>query len=215
MKYLSTVILACALIPLGANADIIRLKKGGKLTGVIVRETEGSIEIRSNLGTITLSRGAIAEIERASEEDNKALEGKWNREKEERKENADRATKFEEEQRSKGLVKYKDSWVTPEKMMQLESGSKEKLEREAGDIEEQRRALEDMERRLAEMEARLERRETELGFREQQLTMREQNLLLQQQNLQNQAEEIARNRQQRPPKIFAVPRIEVVPPPGQ
>ena len=204
---------SCLLASAGlAPADTIYLKKGGRLKGVIVSESEGSVEIKSKLGTITLSRGAIARIEKAPENENKALEKRWVREKEEREEKAMRERRFEEEQRAKGLVLYRGAWVPAEKVIEAEKGSKKKLETESQELEEQRRELDNLEKRLREMEARLERKESELNFREQQLSIREQNLLLQQQNLQRQAEQIAREKEERPPKIFAIPRIEVVPP---
>lgn len=194
------------------QADTIYLKKGGRIQGVIISESEDSIELKSNLGTIVLSRGAIARIERSTAEEKKALESEWEKEQEEKDKKAKEEKLFEQEQRAKGLVKYKGTWIPAKKMYEIE----EEVQKEKDDLtkvfEQQKRELEEMEKRLKEMEARLNSKESELSFREQQLSLREQNLLLQQQNLQRQAEQIAREKEDTPPKIFAVPRIEVVPP---
>lgn len=209
---LAGVFVTLLLNPIGAPADVIHLKKGGKVKGVVINESEESVEIKSNLGTIVLSRGAISRIVKATEEENKAFESQWRKEKKEKDEEADRNVQFEKEQRAKGLVKYKGTWVTPEKLAEIERGTEDRKKELVRNIDEQKRVLDEMEKQLKEIETRLDRRERELNFREQQLTMREQNLLMQQQNLQSQAEQLARDKEITPPKIFAVPRIEVVPP---
>lgn len=198
-----------------ARADTITLKKGGSITGVILSESESSIEIRSNLGTIILSRGAIKGIEKAAPADNVALTSQWKKEKEEIEQKAKAARRFEEEQREKGLVKTDAGWVSPDKAEEAERRAAADREREETEkaIEQQRRELQEMDRRIKEMEARMDQRQRDLDFREQQLGLREQNLLLQQQNLQRQAEQLSREKQDRPQKIFAIPRVEVYPPP--
>jgi chromosome segregation ATPase len=206
------VLLIGLLVLKPAQADTIHLKKGGRIQGVIISESEGSVEIRSNLGTIILSRGSIAKMDRASEEENRALESEWKKEREEKEEKAREAKRFEKEQRAKGMVKYRGTWVSAEKMREIEEGLDKSKEAWLGEVEKQRKELEELEKRLRELEARLERKESELSFREQQLSLREQNLLLQQQNIQREAERLAREKEETPPKIFAVPRIEVVPP---
>jgi len=203
--------------PAGARADTITLKKGGSITGVILSESESSIEIRSNLGTIILSRGAIKSIQKAPPEDNTALESQWKKEKAELEQKAKDTRRFEEEQRAKGMVKTDAGWVPQEKAEEAErraAGDREREEVEKA-LEQQRKDLQEMDRRIKEMESRLDQRQRDLEFREQQLGLREQNLLLQQQNLQRQAEQLSREKQDRPQKIFAIPRVEVYPPPPE
>jgi len=213
---IAAIALACGFfVTAHARGDTVHLKKGGRITGVISSESGDSIEIKSNMGTIVLSKGAIEKIERATAEENRALESQWRQERDQEKEKIKEAKRFEEEQRAKGLVKYQGTWIPAEKAYEIEKGvTKEKEEWETS-VEQQKREFQDMEKRLRDLEARLEQRQREVDFREQQLSLREQNLLLQQQNLQRQAEQIAREKQQAPPKIFAVPRIEVVPAGGQ
>jgi DNA repair exonuclease SbcCD ATPase subunit len=200
-------------VPSDGRADTIHLKKGGRITGVIASETETSLEIRTNLGAISLSKGAIATIERATPEENSALESQWKKERDEEKEKAKASKRFEEEQRAKGLVEYKGTWVPAEKAYEAEKGLAQEKEEWLKTVEQQKKDIQELERRLRDMEARLDQRQRELEYREQQLNLRKQNLLLQQQNLQTQASQLTRERQQTPPKIFAVPRIDVVPAP--
>jgi hypothetical protein len=194
------------------HADTVYLKKGGRIQGVVTSESEDSVEIKSNLGTIILSRGSILRIEKSPKEENVELESQWEKEKVEKEEKAKEEKRFEEEQRAKGMVKYQGTWISADRMREIEEGVEQKKQEWAREVDQRRKELEELERRLSEMEQRLDRRESELNYREQQLALREQNLLLQQQNLQREAERLAREKEETPPKIFAVPRIEVVPP---
>jgi len=204
---------AAFLIAVETAADTVYLKKGGKVMGVISSETEGSIEIKSNLGTIVLSKGAIAKIERSKPDENKVLESQWQEEREQEKAKVKQSKLFEEEQRAKGMVKYQGTWVPAEKAYEIEKGFAQEKEDWEKNVDQQKKDLQDMERRIKDIETRMDQRQRDLDFREQQLGLREQNLLLQQQNLQRQAEQIGREREERPPKLFSVPRIEVAPPP--
>ncbi|MDD5557818.1 MAG: hypothetical protein PHN82_11335 [bacterium] len=196
-----------------AAADTVHLRKGGRITGVIISETEGSIEIKSNLGTIVLSTGAVSRIERATEEENAALEAQWRKERDQEKEKEREARRFEEEQREKGLVQVEGAWVTAERAQEMQAGAARDREEWQQTAERQKQELEELERRLREIETRLDQRQRDLDAREGVLSLREQNILIQQQNLQRQAEQLSRDRQESPPKVFAVPRIDVVPPP--
>ncbi|MCX6338342.1 MAG: hypothetical protein NTX71_00290 [Candidatus Aureabacteria bacterium] len=212
----AAIALACGLfVTVHAWGDTVLLKKGGHITGVISSESETSIAIKSSMGTIVLSRGAIAKIERATAEVNRALESQWEQERSQEEKKLNEAKRVEEEQRAKGLVKYQGTWITAEKAYEIEKGVARDKEEWEKSVEQQKRDLQEMEKRLRDLEARLEQRQREADFREQQLAFKEQNLLLQQQNLQRQAEQIAREKQQSPPKMFAIPRVEVVPPGGQ
>jgi hypothetical protein len=198
-----------------AGGDTVYLKKGGHITGVVRKKSKTSIEIKSNMGTIELSKGAIARIEKASADENRALESQWRLERDEKKEKDKEAKRFEEEQRDKGYVKFQGTWITAEKAYEMEKGIAKEREEWEKTVEQQKKEFQEMEKRLKEMEARLEQQQRDLDFKEQQLVLREQNLLLQQQNLQQQAEQLARDRKQSPPKMFAIPRVEVVPAGGQ
>jgi hypothetical protein len=48
----------------GASADTIRLKNGGALEGVVIREAEGSVVVRLKYATVTLDRADIEAIEK-------------------------------------------------------------------------------------------------------------------------------------------------------
>lgn len=211
-RVLKGIVVALAFSVSLASADTVYLKKGGKIEGVIGNEGADSLEIKSSLGTIVLSKGAILKIERAKEDENKSLESQWWKEREGEKEKVKAAKVFDDEQRAKGMVKYQGTWISADKAYEIDKGfTKQKEEWERG-VEQQKRELQDMERRVRDIETRLDQRQRELDYREQQLTLREQNILLQQQNIQRQAEQIGREKQQSPPKLFAVPRVEVVAP---
>jgi uncharacterized protein (DUF3084 family) len=204
--------LACGLfISVHARGDVIYLKKGGHITGVISSESETLIEIKSSMGTIRLSRGAIAKVVKATAEENRALESQWKQERDKEKEKVKEAKRYEEEQRAKGYVKFQGTWISAEKAYEFEKGIARERDEWEQSFEQQKKELQETERRLKDTETRLEQRQREADFREQQLAIREQNLIIQQQNLQRQAEQIARERQESPSKIYAIPRVEVVP----
>lgn len=212
----ASALLSGLIAPLCARADTVFLKRGGSINGVILSESESSIEIKSNLGTIILSRGAIKRIEKLAAGDNVALESQWKKEKDAVDQKAKETLRFEEEQRAKGMVKTEAGWVAAEKAEEVEKRAAKDKEREELErtLEQQKKDFQDMDRRIKDMEARLDQRQRDLDSREQQLGLREQNLLLQQQNLQRQAEQLSREKQDRPQKLFAVPRIDVYPPPA-
>jgi len=201
-----------ALLVVESGADTIFLKKGGKISGVISKETANSVEIKSGLGTIVLSRGAIARIERSAQEENVTLESQWQKEKEQEKAKAKESKLFEAEQRAQGMVNFHGTWISAEKAYEIEQGFARQKEVWEKSVEQQKKDLQEMEQRIKDLEARLEQKQRELDSREQQLAIKEQNLLLQQQNLQRQAEQFSRERQSGPPKLYSVPRIEVYPP---
>jgi len=105
-------------------ADIVYLKNGNRVKGIITKETDKSVEMKINPGAkVTFSRDDIKSIEKESEEQRVKLEEEWGvgRNKAEVRE----ITKdvFEEEQLKKGLVKYRDQWVTPEEKEKLQVAS--------------------------------------------------------------------------------------------
>lgn len=106
------------------SADTIYLKNGNRVKGIITRETDKSVEVKINPGAkVTFSRGDIKSIEKESEEQHVKLEEEWGigKNKAEVKEIAKDV--FEEEQLEKGLVKYKNEWVTQEEKERLQAAS--------------------------------------------------------------------------------------------
>jgi hypothetical protein len=105
-------------------ADTIYLKNGNRLRGIIIKETDKSIELKINPGAkVTFSKDDIKSIERESESQTAKLEEEWNIEK--NKTEVKEITKdvFEEEQLKKGLVQYKDKWVSAEEKERLQAAS--------------------------------------------------------------------------------------------
>ncbi|MDP2981008.1 MAG: hypothetical protein Q8N67_02960, partial [Candidatus Omnitrophota bacterium] len=105
-------------------ADTVYLKNGNRVKGIITRETDKSVELKINPGAkVTFSKDDIKSMEKESEEQHSKMEESWGigRNKAEVKEIA--RDVFEEEQLKKGLVKYKDAWMTPEEKERLQVAS--------------------------------------------------------------------------------------------
>lgn len=51
-----------------ASADVIKLKNGGQLEGVILKESEGSVVVRLKYATVTLDRADIESVEKKAPE---------------------------------------------------------------------------------------------------------------------------------------------------
>ncbi len=116
-------------------ADLIFFKNGNRVEGIITKENESSVEFEINLDAkITLSKRDIEKVERQSEEENRQIRERWVRERQ-RREGAEIVKRsFEEEQLAKGLVKYRDEWVTPEEMERLQTqGLVRELSKEISD----------------------------------------------------------------------------------
>jgi len=102
-------------------ADIVYLKNGNRLRGIITKETDKSVELKINPGAkVTFSKDDVKSIDIETEEQHVKLEKEWGlgSNKAEVKEMSKDI--FEEEQLKKGLVKYKDRWVTPEDKERLQ-----------------------------------------------------------------------------------------------
>ena len=105
-------------------ADTVYLRNGNRLRGIITKETDKSVELKINPGAkVTFSKDDIKSIEKESEGQTAKLEEEWNIEK--NKTDVKGMTKdiFEEEQLKKGLVKYKDEWMSAEEKERLQAAS--------------------------------------------------------------------------------------------
>src|SRR5687767_12058850 len=76
--------MAAVLCMSGAvSADTIKLKNGGSLEGVIVKEGDGAVVVRLKYATVTLDRGDIESIEKKAAEDAPAAKAlrlpRWDR----------------------------------------------------------------------------------------------------------------------------------------
>jgi hypothetical protein len=57
-------ILAALVVPVTVSADVIRLKNGGKLEGVVVRDQGDGVVIRLKYATVTVEKDDIASVEK-------------------------------------------------------------------------------------------------------------------------------------------------------
>ena len=62
-------------------ADVIRLKNGSTIEGIILDNQEHSVTIEVNIGEITFSKDDIESIEKSTSQENKALKASWQKEK--------------------------------------------------------------------------------------------------------------------------------------
>ena len=105
-------------------ADTIYLKNGNMVKGIVTKETDKSVEMKINPGAkVTFSRDDIKSMEKESEEQHIKLEEEWDIGKNKTEVREIAKDVFEEEQLKKGLVKYKDQWVTPEEKEKLQVAS--------------------------------------------------------------------------------------------
>ena len=100
-----------ALLSSSLFADTIHLKNKNKVSGIITKEDEESVQIKINIGaTVTFLREDIETIERDSGDAHDEMKQSWEDGKAEREaEDIDIEEKIE-----KGLVEYEGKWVTPE-----------------------------------------------------------------------------------------------------
>lgn len=105
-------------------ADMIYLKNGNRVKGIITKETDKSVEVKINPGAkVTFSMNDIKNIEKESEEQHVKLEEEWGVGRNKAVVKEIEGDVFEEEQLEKGLVKYKNEWVTPEEKERLQVSS--------------------------------------------------------------------------------------------
>lgn len=64
-----------------AEADVIKIKDGAELNGIIQQETDDKVVIEVRFGKITLTKEDIESIDKASKEENDLLRAKWEKEK--------------------------------------------------------------------------------------------------------------------------------------
>jgi len=96
-----------------AGADLVCLTNGNIIEGIVVRETDGILEMEVFLGAkITFAKADVAYVKTWGEEENQALREKWLRDREERKKAELARQEFETKQREKGLVKYQGDWIS-------------------------------------------------------------------------------------------------------
>lgn len=72
-------------------ADVIKIKDGGRIEGIIQQEGDGKVVVEIKYGKITFAEDVIESISRVSKEKNDALRRKWEEEKKKAKKSRERA----------------------------------------------------------------------------------------------------------------------------
>jgi hypothetical protein len=105
-------------------ADTIYLKNGNRLRGIITKETDKSVELKINPGAkVTFSKDDVSSIEAESEQQRAKIEEEWNIGINKAVVKEIEKDVFEEEQLKKGLVQYKDKWVSAEEKERLQAAN--------------------------------------------------------------------------------------------
>jgi len=117
LVYLCLLVFAVVLYQSKAFSDVIHLKNGRKMTGIIERQDDERIFLRIRMGVIGVNRDEIEKIEKINDKGKEAVETE---EKEKWSEADKRRKEFEAKQIKRGLVKYQGLWVTPEEKAEQE-----------------------------------------------------------------------------------------------
>jgi len=64
-----------------AHADVIKLKSGGRIEGIISQESDGKVVVEIKSGKITFDKSDIESTEKASQAYNDSLKARWEKEK--------------------------------------------------------------------------------------------------------------------------------------
>ena len=108
-------------------ADLIYLKSGAKIEGIIEKETNEAVTIFIKIGSVTYSKTQIESISKSSDEENMKIKEKWKVQKEQRETEHERWKKFVTEQEAKGLLYHNGKWITRDEYKKL---TKPKIEEE-------------------------------------------------------------------------------------
>lgn len=65
------------------NADIVYLKNGGEVEGIIEKEDENKIDVNMGFGTVTFNKAQVKKIEKSSAEYSSSMAKKWEEKKKE------------------------------------------------------------------------------------------------------------------------------------
>ncbi|MFH1779002.1 MAG: hypothetical protein ABH847_03110, partial [Candidatus Omnitrophota bacterium] len=108
-------------------ADLIYLKSGAKMEGIIEKETDKAVTISIKIGSVTYPKTQIESISKASDEENIKLKEKWKAQKEQQEMEREQWKKFATEQEAKGLIYHNGKWITKDEHEKL---TKPKVEEE-------------------------------------------------------------------------------------
>ncbi len=114
MKRLVSLLMVLGIMwwPCKAGADIVCLKNGNIIEGVVVEETDNLLQLEVFLNAkITFTKQDIAYVKKWDERKNQALREKWLKDKQDREKAEISRQEFESEQRARGLVKYRGEWI--------------------------------------------------------------------------------------------------------
>lgn len=108
-------------------ADLIYLKSGAKIEGIIEKETDKAVTISIKIGGVTYPKTQIESIFKASDEENAKIKEKWKAQKELKETEREQWKKFATEQEAKGLIYHNGKWITKDEHEKL---TKPKVEEE-------------------------------------------------------------------------------------
>ncbi len=124
-----SVLTICAA--LSAHADIVNLKNGGRIVGIIEKEDDNIVEVNTGFGTVTFKRSQIRNITKSSAEESLQMVDNWREKREELK---SKSKEFEEARDNRFKSAY-ENWMDEAKAKKLneEGAAKEiSIAREPG-----------------------------------------------------------------------------------
>ena len=109
-----------------AKADIVYLKNGSELKGIVVEQNDGSINLKVEIGNIFFQRDEIEKIDILSESENNLMQKQWEEKKAAEKELGSKKTGLLQQKKAK-ILDYK------KKNAKNKSSSKNKITKHAFD----------------------------------------------------------------------------------
>lgn len=104
-------LLCCAA---GARADVVTLQNGVTLEGVLAKEEDGTAILQVAVdGYVVLDTATVTDMRTQSAAENARLKARWAEEDAREAARERERLRFAATQRAKGLIPYRDDWVTP------------------------------------------------------------------------------------------------------
>ena len=205
-----TALAAVLFITAQCPADTIYLKNGSQIEGIITRETDDSVYIEMPGGNMSLTKNQIKSIQRSPAEQAEKIQEKWEQDRKmKEREEATRA-QFADQQRAKGLVQYKETWITPEKRAEIKAMEEKAAKSDAqdGQLEELKKEVDSLKGENSELRQEITRLKSQVDqHAQEQINLSREMLQQQKESLQFQKESEKRALGQRPPHIWTAPNL--------
>jgi hypothetical protein len=111
-RLLLALLLACGAAR--ARADVVTLRNGVKLEGILAQGEDDATTLRVSAdGYVVLDTATVVDVQRQTAKENARLQAGWAAQDRQAAEKERDDKKFAETQRAKGLIPYQGEWITP------------------------------------------------------------------------------------------------------